>query len=158
VVDTLSNARAPSSPLLSTSIVWGDRVFQTPPDLTRWLHARGATYTAWSANHLRAAALLEHRLPVPRRKLGGAATTTAAAGSGARRSAKHSSSGGVHLKTVLVTLLALLALTCVLLASLPEFFGYRLPRLTRRIAPHRDVFLAGAAALIIGILAGVALN
>src|SRR5512146_2640140 len=63
VVNTISNARPPSSPLTATSVVWADRVFPSPPALSGWLHAHGASYIRWSGNHPFAAARLEHRAP-----------------------------------------------------------------------------------------------
>ena len=53
-----------------------------------------------------------------------------------------------------MTLLILLAVACAAAASLAEVL-YRFPRLTRTIAPRRDLFLAGAAAILIAVLAAV---
>ena len=58
VVHTISTARPADSPVQATSVVWGNRVFPSPPELTRWLNERGASYRAWSRNHPSAAARL----------------------------------------------------------------------------------------------------
>jgi hypothetical protein len=160
VVHTISSTRPVASSLKATSVVWGDRVFQSRADLTRWLHTRGATYVRWSTNHPAASDLLEHRKPTTHQTVGHAKPTVALP-----RSHRHpttaasagSSSGSLFEHTV-VALLALLAVACALAASFPGALQYRYPGLTRRISAHRDVFLAGAAALVIGLVAGVVLS
>jgi hypothetical protein len=161
VVSTISNARPPSSPLAATSVVWADRVFPSPPELTGWLHARGASYTGWSRNHPSAAARLEHRAP-PTVPAGETVTATSTVVTVAppktRGQASTSSASGSPLETVLVTLLAVLAAVCIWASTLPGVLRYRFPELARWIAAHRDLVVAGGAALVIGVVAGVALN
>jgi len=164
VVRTISNSKPVASSLKATSVVWGDLVFQSRADLTHWLHAHGATYIRWSSNHPAARDRLEHRAPAkqavrqptPPTK----PQTSTAIGSRPRptTAASAGSSSGFPFERTLVGLLALLAAACVLAASLPAALQYRYPALTRRIVPHRDVFLAGAAALVIGIVAGIVLT
>jgi hypothetical protein len=153
VVHTISSTRPVASSLKATSIVWGDRVFQSRPDLTGWLHARGATYVRWGINHPAARDLLEHRKPTKHENVRHAKPTTDPA-----RAASAGSASGFPFERTLVALLAVLALACVLAASFPGALRYRYPELTRRIVPHRDLFLAGAAALVIGLVAGVVLS
>jgi hypothetical protein len=164
VVHTISNARPPSSPLTATSVVWADRVFPSPPELTHWLHVRGASYIRWSTNHPFASARLEHRAPPFTTQQGETVTVTATstvvtvAAPKTRGQASTSSAGGSPLETVLVTLLAVLAAVCIWASTLPAVLRYRFPELARWIAAHRDLVVAGAAALVIGVVAGVALN
>jgi hypothetical protein len=160
VVHTISTSRPVSSSLKATSVVWGDLVFQSRADLTHWLHAHGATYVRWSINHPAARDLLEHRAPAKQ-----TVRHTKPPASGVTRSRPHpttarsaGSSSDFPFERTLVTLLALLAAACALAASFPAALQYRYPVLARRIAPHRDVFLTGAAALVICIVAGVVLN
>jgi hypothetical protein len=160
VVHTISNSQPVSSSLKATSVVWGDLVFQSRADLTHWLHAHGATYVRWGINHPAARDRLEHRAPATQ-----AVHRTKPPTSTVIRSRPHpataasgGSSSGFPLKRALVALLALLAAACALAASFPAALQYRYPVLKRRIAPHRDVFLAGAAAFVICIVAGVVLN
>jgi hypothetical protein len=159
VVHTISNSRPVASPLKATSVVWGDLVFQSRAGLTHWLHAHGATYVRWSVNHPAARDRLEHRAPakqaVRRTKL--PTSTVIRSRPHPAPAASAGSSSGFPFGRVLVTLLALLAAACALAAFFPAALQYRYPVL-RRIAPHRDVFLAGAAALVICIVAGVVLN
>jgi hypothetical protein len=165
VVHTISNARPPSSPLTATSVVWGDRVFPSPPALTGWLHAHGASYIGWSRRHPSAAARLDHRAPpvVPAATRQGetvtvTSTVVTAAAPKTRRLASSSSKSGFPLETFLVTLLAVLAAVCIWASTLPSVLRDRFPELTRWIAGHRDLVVAGGAALVIGVVAGVALN
>jgi hypothetical protein len=160
VVRTISNSRPVASSLKATSVVWGDLVFQSRADLTHWLHAHGATYVRWSINHPAARDRLEHRASAKRavrqKKL--PMLTVIASRPHPTTAASAGSSSGFPFERTLVGLLALLAAACALAASLPAALQYRYPALARRIVPHRDVFLAGAAALVIGIVAGVVLT
>jgi hypothetical protein len=156
VVHTISSTRPVASSLKATSIVWGDRVFQSRPDLTGWLHARGATYVRWGINHPAARDLLEHRKPTKHENVRHAKPTTSTVARAP--SDPTAAASGFPFERTLVALLAVLALACVLAASFPGALRYRYPELTRRIVPHRDLFLAGAAALVIGLVAGVVLS
>jgi hypothetical protein len=156
VVDKLSNAAPPASPLKATSVVWGDRVFQSAPDLAGWLHAHGATYRGWSGNHPAARDRLERRTPPPAR----AATTAVRHAPPAARKPvpRASSSTGFRFERGLVGLLVVLAAACAVAGSLPASVLYRFPRLTRTIVPRRDMLFAGAAALLLGVVAAVVLS
>jgi hypothetical protein len=159
VVRKIANATPPSSPVEASSVVWGDLVFQTPRQLTTWLKVHGVAYSVWSGRHPFAAGALEHR-PTTIKALGPPAPPAAAT---AARHAKEpppavSRSAGFPLKTLVVALLALLAVAAALAASAPATFRYRYPELARTIALHRDLLLAGAAAVMIGIITGVFLN
>jgi hypothetical protein len=153
VVHTISNTRPVASSLKATSVVWGDRVFQSRPGLTGWLHAHGATYVRWGINHPAARDLLEHREPTRHQAVRHAKPTTEPA-----TAASAGPASGFPFERTLVVLLAVVALACALAASFPGALRYRYPELTRRILPHRDLFLAGAAALVLGIVAGVVLT
>jgi hypothetical protein len=59
---------------------------------------------------------------------------------------------------VLVIFLILLAVACAAAGSLPAAVLYRFPRLTRTIAPRRDLLFAGAAALLVSVVAAVVLS
>jgi hypothetical protein len=53
----------PTPPLAQpTSLVWGNRVFQTETQLKRWVEERGMSYSTWAARHRGAVAVIEHRL------------------------------------------------------------------------------------------------
>lgn len=160
VVHTLSTGRPVTSSLKATSVVWGDLVFQSRADLTHWLHAHGATYVRWSINHPAARDRLEHRAPAKQtvRRTKPPTSTVTRSRPHSTTAASAGSSSGFPFERTLVTLLALLAAACVLAASFPAALQYRYPVLTRRIAPHRDAFLTGAAALVICIVAGVVLS
>ena len=167
VVATLSNGVPQASSLQATSVVWADRVFLSVPDLTAWLHARGASYRGWSHSHPAARDRLEHRTPPPARAVTGGeggASSPAPAAAG-KRLAPHktpapqsSSSTGFPFERVLVTLLILLAVASAVAGSLPAVVLYRFPRLTRTIAPRRDMLFAGAGALLVGVVAAVVLS
>jgi hypothetical protein len=53
VAHTLKTAKPVKVPTIHavTGIVWGDRVFNSRPALTAWLHARGASYARWAARN-----------------------------------------------------------------------------------------------------------
>ena len=162
VVQTISDAKPPTSTMQATSIVWSDRVFQSPAELAGWLRSRGATYASWATQHPVESALLERR-PARTGRLHPAARRSNAAGA-TRSAATQSpldaspSSGGSPVERIFIALLALLAAACAWTASLPRVLRNRFPDLARSIAPYRSVLLAGAAALMIGIVAGAALN
>jgi hypothetical protein len=160
VVRTISNSRPVASSLKATSVVWGDLVFQSRADLTHWLHAHGATYVRWSVNHPAARDRLEHRAPARQaiRQTKPPTSTVIRSRPHPTTAASASSSSGFPFERTVVGLLALLAAAFVLAASLPAALQYRYPSLARRIVPHRDVFLAGAAAVVICIVAGVVLS
>jgi hypothetical protein len=175
VVRKISNATPPSSPVEPTSVVWGDLVFQTPHKLATWLTFHGVAYSVWSGRHPFAAGSLEHRPPAikaqgpPAPPAAATAATTAsaahhgkqtAAAAGPRQAAAPTDTrgGSFPWKTLVVALLALLAAAATFAASAPGAFRYRYPELARTIALHRDLLLAGAAALMIGIITGVFLN
>jgi len=192
VVRTISDARPPVSTLRATSIVWNDRVFQSPAGLARWLRSRGATYAGWSAQHPLGRDLLEHRPfkpngrihPAPQRSIAAGALREAAPAARPQHSAapasppdrtsaprpattgtptrtqldESPSSAGHPVGRIFVALLALLAAACAGTATLPRALLHRFPDLARTIAPYRALLLGGAVALMIGIVAGAALN
>jgi hypothetical protein len=62
VARTLKSAK-PAPPLAQpTSLVWGNRVFQTEVQLKSWVEARGINYSVWAARHQGAVAVIEHRV------------------------------------------------------------------------------------------------
>ncbi|MDP9261068.1 MAG: hypothetical protein M3O89_03760, partial [Actinomycetota bacterium] len=79
VVQTIFDAKPVTSTMHATSVVWGDRVFQSPAELRRWLRSHGTTYAAWRGQHVVASALLEHR-PAPTVRTKPAVPRTSAAG------------------------------------------------------------------------------
>jgi hypothetical protein len=68
------------------------------------------------------------------------------------------SAAGYPVGRIFIALLALLAAAFACAAALPRAFLQRFPNLARTIAPYRALLLGGAAALLIGILAGAVLN
>jgi hypothetical protein len=198
VVRTISEARPPAPTMQATSIVWNDRVFQSPAELARWLRSRGATYTAWSEQHPVGRNLLERRPAIPsgrthvpaRQSKPAGATHTAARAKRPHRSvapadrqhraaAPHTAttgtpkrspaitspssatsprSAGYPVERIFVAFLALLAAACAGAATLPRALLGRFPNLARTVAPYRALLLGGAAALMIGIVAGAVLN
>jgi hypothetical protein len=164
VVSTLANGVPQASSLQATSVVWGDRVFLSPSDLTAWLHARGATYRGWSHNHPAAADRLERRTSRPEPASTGATASRAHAAAGKRPMPHESavqqtpSSGGFPYERVLVTLLIVLAVAAVAAGSLPAVILYRFPRVTRTIGPRRDILFAGAGAILMAVVAAVVLS
>jgi hypothetical protein len=164
VVRKISDATPPSSPVEATSVVWGDLVFRTPKQLTVWLRVHGIAYSVWSTRHPIASGALEHRPPAI--AVQGPPPQPAAAAARAARHAERqppsppatAGGAGSPWKTVVVALLTLLAAAAAWAALFPSFLRYRYPDLARSLADHRDLLLAGAAALTIGILAGVVLN
>ena len=58
----------------------------------------------------------------------------------------------------LLALVLLLAAASACGAVLPAPFRRRFPALTRKIAPYREFLGAGAAALMLGVLVGVAMS
>lgn len=63
VAHTLKTARPVKVPTIHpvTGIVWGDRVFNSRPALTAWLHARGASYARWASRNPALARVLESK-------------------------------------------------------------------------------------------------
>jgi hypothetical protein len=156
VVRKIADATPPSSPVEATSVVWGDLVFQTPRQLNTWLRVHGVAYSVWSGRHPFASSSLEHRpLHIARQ---GPPLQPAAATSASAPKAEASSGTGFPTKTLVIALLALLAAAAALAASAPGALRYRHPEVAHSIADHRDLLLAGAAALLIGIVTGVFLN
>jgi hypothetical protein len=156
VVRKISNATPPSSPVEATSVVWGDLVFQTPRQLNTWLRVHGVAYSVWSGRHPFASSSLEHRpLRIANQ---GPPRQPARARSASAPKGTASSGGSFPTKTLVVALLALLAAVAAVVASSPGALRYRYPEAARSIADHRDLLLAGAAALMIGIITGVFLN
>jgi hypothetical protein len=192
VVQTISDARPPAATMRATSIVWNDRVFQSPAGLARWLRSRGATYAGWSSQHPAGRDLLERRPAKPDAQLHPTAERSSAAGrtpAAAPATRPHRSAAptngpdhasapptattgtptrspvneapstpGFPLGRIFVALLALLAAACAGTATLPRAVLGRFPNLARTVAPYRALLLGGAAALMIGIVAGAALN
>lgn len=59
VARTLANPPpAVDSPVHSSSVVWGQRVFTSRRPLHHWLHVRGVAYSVWSRRHPLAAETL----------------------------------------------------------------------------------------------------
>jgi hypothetical protein len=198
VVQTISDAKPPALTMQATSIVWDDRVFQSPAELARWLRSRGATYAEWSKQHPAGRDLLEHRPTTPSRRKHPAARRSKAAGvtrtaAPAKRpqrsavppgrpesastprpttvgiptrsplnkspsSAESPSSARYPVGRIFIAFLALLAAALACTAALPRAVLRRFPNLARTIAPYRAQLLGGAAALMIGIVAGAVLN
>jgi hypothetical protein len=61
VARTLKAAKPAPVTAQPTSLVWGNRVFQTQAQLKRWVEGRGLSYTTWAAQHQGAVAVIEHR-------------------------------------------------------------------------------------------------
>jgi hypothetical protein len=55
---------------------------------------------------------------------------------------------------LILGILVAVAITCVAMAALPTAVLVRSPALARVVIPHRELLLAGAAALAIGLLVG----
>ena len=159
VARKLANPQPVSSPVRASSIVWGNRVFSSPGQFTPWLRFRGVAYTVWAGRHPIASAGLEHR-PVPAAPTRPAAPrpATTRAEAAPRASRQSPSGGGFPAEAIVVALLAVLAAAALWAASLPSLLRRRYPAFAQRIAPHRDLLFAGAAALLIGIVTSVVLN
>jgi hypothetical protein len=67
-------------------------------------------------------------------------------------------STGHPIGRIFIALFALLAAACAWTAMLPRALLQRFPNLGRSIAPYRALLLGGAAALMIGVVAGAVLN
>jgi hypothetical protein len=182
VVRTITEAQPPAPTMQATSIVWDDRVFQSPTQLARWLRSRGATYAEWSRRHRGGRDLLERRTAMPSERTD--STPTAAPAKRPQRSAapasrpgrtstpsaaitraptrsslnESPSSAGHPIGRIFIALLALIAAACASTALLPHALLQRFPNLGRSIAPYRALLLGGAAALMIGVVAGAVLN
>jgi hypothetical protein len=84
VARKLGDVHPPSFPTVhATSLVWAGRVFTSPGQFARWLHSRGASYTAW-----------EHKFP--QLTFGTAAQRAAAARSDAKAPAAGSKTTSHH--------------------------------------------------------------
>jgi hypothetical protein len=168
VARKIADAKPPSSPVGATSVVWGDLVFQTPPQLETWLRVHGVAYSVWSGRHAYASSALEHRpLRIARQgpppkpaapESTAAPKSTVAPKSAAGSTSPTSSPGGLSTKTLLIAVLALLAAAAAIAAASPAVLRYRYPTVARGLADHRDLLLACAAAVMIGIITGVVLN
>jgi hypothetical protein len=176
VAQTIFDAKPVPVTGRATAVVWGDRVFGSRAKLAAWLHARGASYKAWSRKHPVARAVVEHRpvklaaRPAPARSARTAparpARTTAphpkpvhkvaAAKQTAPTAARPS--GSSVLRQLLVATLILLAAVCAWGALLPGVFRERFPRFAFSVGRYRELFLAGAVALVVGLVIGVTLN
>ena len=184
---TIADAKPPASTVRATAIVWNDLVFQSPTQLARWLRSRGATYSEWSRQHRGGRDLLERRTATPSERTGSTRTAapakrpqlkrpqrSAAPASRPERTSTPSaaitraptrsslnespSSAGHPIGRIFVALFALLAVACAWTAMLPRALLQRFPNLGRTIAPYRALLLGGAAALMIGVVAGAVLN
>jgi hypothetical protein len=49
-------------------------------------------------------------------------------------------------------------IACAVAAALPGTVAYRFPAVAQRVVPHRDLLLASAAALVVGLVIGTALT
>jgi hypothetical protein len=60
VVSTLTENIQPKPPIgQPRAVVWDDRVFTTTGQLSRYLHARGISYSRWVSRHPAAFAVLQ---------------------------------------------------------------------------------------------------
>lgn len=158
VVKTLTNAK-PIEPGAShvSSIVWADRVFESPASLSRWLRDHGGSYETWSAHHPQQAAIIEHRRVPARPAAATKPKTKPPSGRAAERS-KAISNAGAYIRDVAFTLLLLLALVLAAAAALPAPLRRRYPVLAFRVAHHRGAFAAGATAIFLGLAVSVGLS
>jgi hypothetical protein len=155
VAETMSGAKPAVTPGRASSIVWANRVFDSKQQLGRWLRSRGTTYHSWKARYPAAAAVLEHRPPPA------PATVAAVAAAPPRTTAVAAaavSHGGHALRDAIIGLLVAVTLACAAAALLPEQLLARFPAVARTVVPHRELLLAGAAALSVGLLVGAVLT
>lgn|GEM_PF-5446239 len=63
VAHTLQTARPVKVPTIHpvSGVVWGGRVFNSRPQLTAWLKARGASYARWASRNPDLARILESK-------------------------------------------------------------------------------------------------
>ena len=60
VARTIANAKpADRSPVMSSGVVWAERVFTSKPPLTAWLRRHGVAYSVWAGRHPVAGSALE---------------------------------------------------------------------------------------------------
>lgn len=153
VARTIAGAKPSVASGRATAIVWADRVFDTRAEFRRWLQSHGGTYVAWRERYPAAAAVLEHRsfvaAPVKR---------VAAARSRPARVAAAQSTGSSVLRDLILGVLVAAAIAFTLAALAPVTLLARIPALARAVVPHRELLLAGAAALAIGLVVGAVLT
>jgi hypothetical protein len=154
VAQTIADARPTVAPGRPSAIVWANRVFASSGQLRRWLRSRGASYGAWEARYPAAAAVLERRPPPAAVE----ATTVAPPAVHAVAAASNSSPGHGYLRDVLLGLLAAACAACAAAAAAPAPVLMRFPGVARAVVPHRELLLAGAAALTVGLLVGAVLT
>jgi len=148
---TITDARPVSTPASHpVAIVWADRVFQTHAALRRWLSSRGASYGDWMRRHPAVNALAE-RPPTHAAK-----ARTAVKPPPANRAP--ATAGRFSARDVSLAILALLAVVCAAAVALPAAVLDRFPGVARSVVPHRDLLLAGAVALVVGLVIGIALS
>jgi hypothetical protein len=157
VVQTLENA-SPAPPRgNAAAIVWNDKVFPTPVALAIWLRARGAEYSDWVAAHPAAAAVLEHRS----QQTVSPQTTTSEdppAKASPRAATSGTSSHMAVVRAVVLVFLLVLALLGAWSAALPGPFRRRYPELAETLLRYREQLAAGAAALVIAVIVGIAIS
>lgn len=153
VAQTIAGAKPAVAPGRPTSIVWANRVFDSSAQLRRWLRSRGSSYVAWEQRYPSAAAILERR-PAPTVE----ATTTSPPATHAVAAAATSSSGHGYLRDVILALLAAACAACAVAAATPTPVLMRFPGVAQAVVPHRELLLAGAAALTVGLLVGAVLT
>jgi hypothetical protein len=177
VVRTLRSVQSVAPVTKPHSVVWGDRVFGSPAELAVWLRSRGGSYAVWRAAHPGARAVLEpeapkaevHRPKSPRPEAAHKQASTSAAApvpaEHKRASARHSAAGTVRVSVqsqgslrLLMLISILLSGLCALGASVPWALGSRNPRLVGVLEPYRQFLFGTAAALLMGLVVGVALG
>jgi hypothetical protein len=153
VAQTISDAGpVGSSSIRPTAIAWDDRVFQTPSALRRWLRSRGVDYVEWKRKHPVANALVEHR-PVRVSRPRPTVSPHSAV-----RVATSARGSGFPVRDVSLAIVLVLLIACAVAAALPGTVAYRFPAVAQRVVPHRDLLLASAAALVVGLVIGTALT
>jgi hypothetical protein len=177
VVRTLRDGHAIVPTTRPNSVVWGDRVFGSRNELAGWLRSRGGSYVVWRAAHPRASVVLEPAAPratargkdSPRQAAAvhKRATTRRTATAGAERNAAGRRAATPVVSTAvqssgplrfLILLSILLSGLCALGASVPWALASRNPRLVQVVEPYRQLLFGTAAALLMGLVVGVALS
>jgi hypothetical protein len=175
VVRTLRSVQPVAPVTKPHSVVWGDRVFGSPTELGGWLRFRGASYAVWRARHPGARGVLEPGAPKvalhrtkSRRSQAAHKQASARAPAPAehkRASAGHSAAPAVSSSVqsrgplrLLMLVSILLSGLCALGASVPWVLGARNPRLVQIVEPYRQLLFGTAAALLMGLVVGVALG
>jgi hypothetical protein len=155
VAKTLKSAKPAPSLAQPTSLVWGNRVFQTEAQLKRWVEGRGLNYAAWAAHHQGAVAVIEHR-PLIQPPLARKTSSHTEANAVATKPRKVPARPAVSLEPPSVGLLTGLGWTLALLLAAVAF----LPRqLVLRVSARefgierRTVVAAAALAVGFGLLA-----